>query len=50
MRAAQPLPREHVEVLLPPEHLGESVVCVVIRRVNALSRSQRLRADVQANP
>lgn len=50
MRAAQLLPREHVEVLLPPEHLGESVVCVVIRRVNALSRSQRLRADVQANP
>lgn len=45
-----PIPREQVEVLLPPARLRTPVVCAIVRRVAAVDPPRPLHADVQANP
>lgn len=49
MCSLEPVPREQVEVLLPPACLRDRVACAIVRRVPAGSYAAPLRTDVQAN-
>lgn len=49
MCSLEPVPREQVEILLPPPCLRDHVACAIVRRVAAGLHAAPLRADVQAN-